>query len=106
MAAIALSIEGARTARAGTMDPPWVRYLLIGVSLLFLGAFLLLPLAAVFAEALRQGFRAYLAALTEPDALAAVKLTLVTAAIAVPLNVVFGVAAAYAIGKFEFRGKS
>ncbi len=68
--------------------------------------FLVLPLAAVFTEALRKGFGAYLAALREPDAWSAIKLTLIAAVIAVPLNLVFGVAAAWAIAKYEFRGKS
>ena len=79
---------------------------LIGVALAFLLLFLVLPLAAVFAEALRKGFDAYLAALAEPDAWSAIRLTLLTAAIAVPLNLVFGVAAAWCIAKFEFRGKA
>jgi sulfate transport system permease protein len=68
--------------------------------------FLLVPLEAVFAEAFRKGFEAYIAAVTEPDALSAIKLTLIAAAIAVPLNLVFGVAAAWAIAKFDFKGKS
>ena len=83
-----------------------VRTLLIGAALLFLGLFLLLPLAAVFAEALKKGWQVYLAAIVEPDALAAIKLTLLAAAIAVPLNTAFGVAAAWAIAKFDFRGKN
>lgn len=87
-------------------DPTWMRWLLSGIALAFLGFFLALPLAAVFAEALRQGLRAYFAAFTSADALSAIKLTLTTAAIAVPANLVFGVAAAWAIAKFEFRGKS
>lgn len=82
------------------------RVMLTLVALAFLLLFLVLPLALVFVEALRQGFGAYLAALTEPDALAAVRLTLLVAAISVPLNVVFGVAAAWAIAKFEFSGKA
>jgi sulfate transport system permease protein len=82
-----------------------VRWLLIAVALGFLGLMLFVPLAAVFWEALRKGFGPYLAALAEPDALAAIRLTLLTAAIAVPCNLVFGVAAAWAIAKFEFRGK-
>ena len=89
-----------------TVGRPRVRGLLIGVTLAFLGVFLLLPLLAVFVEALRQGFSAYLSGITEPDALAAIRLTLLVAAIAVPLNLIFGVAAAWAITKFEFRGKS
>ncbi|WP_148714193.1 sulfate ABC transporter permease subunit CysW [Chitinolyticbacter meiyuanensis] len=83
-----------------------VRYLLTGLALLFVGLFLVIPLVSVFVEALRQGWNLYLAALVEPDALSAIKLTLLVAVIAVPLNLVFGVAAAWAIAKFEFRGKS
>jgi len=92
--------------RVTTTEAPWVRRTLVTVALLFLLLFLLLPLAAVFTEALRKGLGAYLEALREPDAWAAIRLTLITAAIAVPLNLVFGVAAAWAIAKFEFRGKS
>ncbi|MES2938198.1 MAG: sulfate ABC transporter permease subunit CysW [Pseudomonadota bacterium] len=84
----------------------WVQWTLIGVALAFVLLFLVLPLAAVFVEALRKGFGAYIAALREPDAASAIVLTLVTAAIAVPLNLVFGVAAAWCIAKYEFRGKS
>ncbi|SFF44575.1 sulfate transport system permease protein [Fontimonas thermophila] len=87
-------------------EPAWVRWSLILVALLFLLGFLLLPLVTVFVEALRNGWSAYLAALTEPDALAAIRLTLLTAAIAVTANLIFGLAAAWAIAKFEFRGKS
>ena len=83
-----------------------VRAVLIATALAFLGVFLLLPLLAVFVEALRQGLGAYFAGITEPDALTAIRLTLLVAAIAVPLNVVFGIAAAWAIAKFEFKGKS
>ncbi|WP_255990665.1 sulfate ABC transporter permease subunit CysW [Chitinolyticbacter albus] len=83
-----------------------VRYLLTGLALLFVGLFLVIPLLSVFVEALRQGWKLYLAALVEPDALSAIKLTLLVAVISVPLNLVFGVAAAWAIAKFEFRGKS
>jgi sulfate/thiosulfate transport system permease protein len=93
-------------SRAVTADRPAVRALLIATALAFLGLFLLLPLLAVFVEALRQGFGAYLAGITEPDALAAIRLTLLVAAIAVPLNLVFGIAAAWAVAKFEFKGKS
>ena len=92
-------------SRAGTTEAPWVRYTLISIALTFLFLFLVLPLAAVFTEALRKGFGAYLAALQEPDAWSAIKLTLIAAAIAVPLNLVFGVSAAWAIAKYEFRGK-
>jgi sulfate/thiosulfate transport system permease protein len=93
-------------APAATVEPFWVRALLIGVALAFLTLFLFVPLAAVFAEALKKGWQAYLAAIVEPDALSAIRLTLLTAAIAVPLNLVFGVAAAWTIAKFEFRGKN
>jgi sulfate/thiosulfate transport system permease protein len=82
------------------------RFILIGVALLFLGLFLLLPLLAVFAQALAKGLGAYVAAIADPIAWSAVKLTLLVAAVAVPFNLVFGVAAAWAIAKFEFRGKS
>jgi sulfate transport system permease protein len=84
----------------------WTQNLLIAIALLFLVGFLLLPLLSVFAEALRNGWVTYKDALIEPDALAAIRLTLFAAAIAVPLNLVFGVAAAWCITKFEFRGKS
>ena len=91
---------------AATQEPFWVRVLLIGAALAFLSLFLFVPLLAVFAEAFKKGWDAYVAAIVEPDAWAAIKLTLLTAAIAVPLNLVFGVAAAWAIAKFEFRGKN
>ncbi len=89
-----------------TTEPPLVRAALIAISMLFLTFFLVLPLAAVFAEAFAKGFGAYWTAVAEPDALAAIKLTLLAAVIAVPANLVFGVAAAWAVGKFEFFGKS
>lgn len=89
-----------------TSEPVWVRWALIATVLLFLSLFLIVPLAAVFTEALRKGFDTYITALADPDALSSIKLTLIAAAIAVPLNLVFGVAAAWAIAKFEFRGKS
>jgi sulfate transport system permease protein len=95
-----------RSVRDATHESPWVRRTLIGVALAFLTLFLFVPLAAVFYEALRKGVDVYLAAVIEEDALAAIRLTLLTAAIAVPLNLVFGVAAAWAIAKFEFRGKN
>src|SRR6185369_11170758 len=77
--------------RVTTTEAPWVRNALIALALAFILLFLVLPLAAVFAEALRQGAGAYLAALREPDAWSAISLTLVTAAIAVPLNLIFGI---------------
>ncbi|WP_180607787.1 sulfate ABC transporter permease subunit CysW [Agrobacterium vitis] len=89
-----------------TTETPVVQCLLILVSLLFLLLFLMLPLVAVFSEAFRNGASAWLEALVEPDALSAMRLTLLVAAIAVPANVIFGVAAAWAIAKFEFRGKA
>jgi sulfate/thiosulfate transport system permease protein len=87
-------------------EPAIVRWLLIGVSMAFLGLFLFVPLALVFVQAFSCGWRVYLNALVDPEAVSAIKLTLFTAAIAVPLNVVFGVAAAWCIAKFEFVGKS
>ncbi|KAA0571002.1 sulfate ABC transporter permease subunit CysW [Azospirillum sp. Sh1] len=93
-------------ARSALTEPAWVRILLIGGALLFLALFLLLPLVAVFAEALRHGFDAYWVALTEPDAVAAIELTLIVAAISVPANLLFGVAASWCVAKFDFRGKN
>jgi sulfate transport system permease protein len=92
--------------RRATSDPPWARALIIAVAMVFLGIFLILPLITVFAEAFRQGVRVYLAAVTNPEARSAIRLTLLTAAIAVPLNLVFGLAASWAITRFEFRGKN
>jgi sulfate transport system permease protein len=89
-----------------TTEPPWVRWLLIGAALSFLGLFLVVPLAAVFAEAFAKGIGFYLHTFNDVNTLAAVKLTLIAAGIAVPLNCVFGVAAAWAIAKFDFRGKT
>jgi sulfate/thiosulfate transport system permease protein len=93
-------------ATRSTDESAGVRWLLIGLTVAFLAVFLLVPLAAVFAEAFRKGIGIYLSSLTEADALAAIRLTLLVAAIAVPANLVFGVAAAWAIAKFDFRGKS
>ncbi|HTH61790.1 MAG TPA: sulfate ABC transporter permease subunit CysW [Paraburkholderia sp.] len=87
-------------------ESPWVRWLLTGVALAFLALFLVVPLIAVFHEALSKGIGFYFDALVDPDALSAIQLTLVTAAIAVPLNLVFGLCASWAIAKFEFRGKA
>jgi sulfate transport system permease protein len=97
---------GSRAARSAREEPFLVQALLTGVALAFLTLFLFVPLAAVFHEALKKGWQVYLAAVSHPDALAAIKLTLLAAAIAVPLNTVFGVAAAWAIAKFDFRGKN
>lgn len=91
---------------AGLTEPPVFRWCLTGIMFLFLSLFLFVPLVSVFARALEKGFSVYLEAIGEPDTLAAVRLTLVVAAISVPLNLVFGVAAAWLIAKFDFRGKS
>lgn len=95
-----------RPIRSATTEPAGVKWSLIGVALAFLAFFLFVPLAIVFAEAFKKGVDVYLAAIVEPDALSAIKLTLIAAAISVPLNLVFGIAAAWCIAKFEFRGKN
>ena len=92
--------------RRVTAEPPFVRWLLIGAALLFLGLFLFVPLAAVFAEAFAKGIGFYLHTLDDVDTVAAIKRTFIVAGIAVPFNCVFGVAAAWAIAKFDFRGKN
>ena len=96
---------GRRTLDARA-DPTWVRWLLICVSVCFLGLFIVLPLINVFTQAFSKGVEAYVAALTDPDSLAAIRLTLLVAATSVALNILFGLTAAWAITKFEFRGKS
>ena len=93
-------------SRDATREPTWVRYSLIVIALIFFLSCLILPLILVFVEAFKQGVGVYAQALVHPDTLSAVKLTLLTAAIAVPLNVVFGIAAAWAVAKFNFRGKA
>ena len=95
-----------RAVTGATTEPAWLRRTLIAVALLFLTLFLFVPLATVFFEALKKGWDVYLAAIVEDDARSAIRLTLIAAAISVPLNLVFGVAAAWCIAKFEFRGKS
>ncbi|WP_423597115.1 sulfate ABC transporter permease subunit CysW [Roseateles sp. MS654] len=110
MAGSTASLGRARSAghyqgNPATREQPWVRYTLLTLGLGFFALFLLLPLAAVFTEALRKGWATYLASLIEPDAVSAIKLTLIAAVISVPLNVVFGVSAAWAITKHDFRGK-
>lgn len=97
---------GSEPAAPAAAEPAWVRRSLIAVAVLFLAVLLIAPLGLVFAQALSRGWRAYADAVTQPDAAAAIRLTLVAAGIAVPLNTLFGLAAAWAIGKFEFRGKS
>ncbi len=101
----------ARAVRAGlatgaTTESVAVRWMLIGVTALFLGLFLFMPLAVVFATAFQKGIAAYFASFDDHDALAAIRLTLLTAAVAVPLNLVFGISAAWVLAKFEFVGKS
>ena len=93
-------------SRDATREPTWVRYSLIAIAFIFFLSCLILPLILVFVEAFKQGVGVYAQALVHPDTLSAVKLTLLTAAIAVPLNVVFGIAAAWSVAKFNFRGKS
>jgi len=95
-----------RPLKSATTEPAWVRRTLIGIALVFLTLFLFVPLGTVFYEALKKGWSVYLAAIVEPDALSAIKLTLLVAAIAVPMNLVFGIAAAWSIAKFDFRGKN
>jgi sulfate transport system permease protein len=94
-----------RNPRSGLTEPRFVRWLLTGLALAFLLLFLAVPLAAVFAQAFRLGWNGYVNAIAQPDAMAALRLTLTAAAIAVPANLIFGLAAAWAIGKFQFRGK-
>ncbi|MCY0964579.1 sulfate ABC transporter permease subunit CysW [Parathalassolituus penaei] len=112
MNAVVASLPGGRTSsqtrferNSATAEQSWVRAVVLTLALVFFGLFLLLPLIAVFVEALRKGLEVYWTALADADALAAVRLTLLTALIALPLNLVFGVAAAWAIARFEFRGK-
>jgi len=98
--------RGVGAVRPVADDPWWLKILLITLSVCFVALFLVLPLAVVFAEAFRSGMGAYLEGIREPAAWQAIKLTLITTAISLPLNLVFGIAAAWAITKFEFRGKS
>jgi sulfate transport system permease protein len=95
-----------RQSRRGTEESPVVKWVLISIALAFCMVFLLLPLVNVFAQAFSHGLNAYFTALTNPDSWAAIRLTLIVAAISVPMNVIFGVCAAWAIAKFNFRGKS
>ncbi|MES2316223.1 MAG: sulfate ABC transporter permease subunit CysW [Pseudomonadota bacterium] len=99
-------MSSAAKQSSNVLEPGWVRIVLVAVALGFLTLFLFVPLVAVFVEAFKKGWQAYLAAITDPDAVSAIKLTLIAAFISVPLNLVFGVAAAWSIAKFEFRGKS
>ncbi len=95
-----------RQSRRGTEESPVVKWVLISIAMVFCLVFLLLPLANVFAQAFGQGVKAYFNALADPNSWSAIRLTLIVAAISVPLNVIFGVCAAWAIAKFNFRGKS
>jgi sulfate transport system permease protein len=104
--AMALKTRPETAAQRATTEPALVRWALIGIALAFLGLFLFVPLFAVFEQALEKGFAVYLASFREPDAHAAIGLTLLTASIAVPMNLIFGVAAAWAIAKFDFAGKN
>jgi sulfate transport system permease protein len=100
------TVTRSHSSNHGTSEPALVRWLLIAVTLTFLALFLALPLAAVFSQAFAKGISVYLAALVDGDTLSAIKLTLITAAVCVPLNLVFGVTAAWAIAKFSFPGKN
>jgi sulfate/thiosulfate transport system permease protein len=99
-------INAGYRAAAATTEPAVLRWVLITIAVLFLGVFLFLPLAVVFASAFAKGVSAYFASFRDPDALAAIRLTLLAAGMAVPLNLIFGIAAAWAVAKFEFIGKS
>src|SRR5216684_3478221 len=99
-------LDPARSIRGATVEPRWVQVLLTGGAILFLGIFLFVPLAAVFGEALRNGVGAYAAAIVQPEARSAIKLTLLTAAVVLPLNLIFGLAASWLLTRFEFRGKN
>ncbi len=99
------TVASAHNSSTPITEPRWVRWLLIAIALLFLTLILVLPLITVFTQAFRKGLEVYWAAVTEKDALAAIKLTLMAAAVSVPLNLLFGLAAAWAITKFKFKGK-
>ncbi|HEX7776330.1 MAG TPA: ABC transporter permease subunit, partial [Parvibaculum sp.] len=98
--------HSSRHTGSPTSEAPLAKWILIALAVSYLGLFLLLPLLSVFVEALRKGFSAYIEALVEPDALSAIRLTLLVSAIAVPANVIFGLAASWSIAKFEFPAKS
>src|SRR2546427_12346787 len=98
--------EALKKSQRGTEEPPFIKWTLITVAVAFSLVFLLLPLLNVFGQAFAKGWEFYWSSLTEPDSWAAIRLTLIVAGISVPLNVLFGLAAAWAIAKFKFRGKS
>ena len=104
--ATTLNISRPDVRRRSTSEPPWVRWLLISIALAFLSLFLFVPIISVFAQAFAKGIGFYIKTLSDPLAWSAIKLTLIAAGISVPLNCVFGVAAAWAIAKFDFRGKN
>ena len=91
---------------SSTTEPLIIRLILITLSLLFLGVFLVLPLVSIFITAFQKGWETYVASITHPDALAAIQLTLIVTLIVVPLNTIFGIAAAWCITKFSFKGKN
>ena len=99
-------MSGVSKQAPNVLEPAWVRIVLMLVAFGFLTLFLFVPLVAVFVEAFKKGWEAYVAAIIDPDAVSAIKLTLIAAFISVPLNLVFGVAASWAVAKFDFRGKS
>src|SRR6266404_4811910 len=101
-----VAVEGSAIRRTTLTEPPWVRRPVIGVSIGFLVLFVFLPLVAVFAEAFAEGIGAYFKSFADPTALSAIRLTLLVAAISVPLNLVFGLAASWCIAKFSFFGKT
>lgn len=103
---VSFPLGSTRTALSARTEPLWVRWLLIGGALSFLFSFIFLPLALVFIQAFSKGVSYYFNALSEPNALLAAKLTLTAAGIAVPLNMVFGVAASWSIAKFDFPVKA
>jgi sulfate/thiosulfate transport system permease protein len=108
MTAITQEISNAKTSvtASALRDPDWLKYGLIAIALSFIFLFLCLPLGLILFQAFSKGFEAFWSALSQPDTLAAIKLTLLTALITVPLNTIFGIAAAWAITRFEFKGKS
>lgn len=104
---IQLHLDGKKDVRSANIsEPPLIRWILITLALVFLALVLFLPLVAIFTKAFEQGASIYVASITEPDALAAIRLTLLTIAIAVPINTIFGITTAWAVTKFNFRGKS
>ncbi len=101
-----MNTQQQKSTSMATADPAWVRYTLIGLALTIITLFLILPLITVLIEAFANGWETYRDAISHPDTLAAIRLTLLTAAVCVPLTTLFGVSAAWAIARFEFRGKS